>query len=962
MQINRNHAPSGGKIRAIQTGMELPMLFESIKKRITSRLIDEISALDPMHLELVGHGLVELLENKRLVHHGINKDYQFVGYTVDSFSDDSTIIAQYSTESGYFKDTGIGNATVYQKIEQDVRSAEKHRPRTGATKIYLMSTEEEIPSFRAKFNSTTLAQELGDALIILDAREIARRIYDLAGERPDAATFFRAFFPEFGQALDNFEYFGRLPAQCANHQSNESALAALRNHFAGGRSVAVLHGLSGSGKTQAAIDFVHHEEENFDNYIWLASGDWHPDTSLSAVTRVRGGKPLNVVGSFNSAKTILVVDRLDQAVDPTVFAELQTGFGKGGVVIVTSQIAVPDARSHVPLPRLSREVAMRILGEDPAQPREISQRFVDACIFLPLVLATARSVIESQGIERDEFYEDVLASPEVLSGNDGVSILRGILRRLNGAPLAALEKIANSGLAMHDGGFLNHFIRNVPKSELQKLAFLSPASVPGVLVVHDLVCQAVRTADSSKDMVSEVERYIDKLQGEMSPSALRQIHLSRAQLLAEHNRRGERAPDWLLYALLQIEETKHEVFGSYASKPIIPDGSLAALMATIDAREQYAYTLNHQDRPNFYAVCAKEYEHALGNAVGRNEAELLHHLGKTYRRLGKVDQALSTFEQLLELEPTWHATHGQIAHLGTQYEATPQAKAAGQRSLHRLVTQMLDDPAAVPLRVAMAALSSLRSYPVLIEQLNGDENTIKVLGEVISQAALEGLDQFYDAFFAFTSKFSYRHPSVSFALVSAVGDMFEVSPASIGKKHLLSVSESLANVAQSAQRSGDEALARRLSGLSVVYAETLLADKVPDSYATRGIAKVFTIAGQPDRALRLIDDLPSKDVNHWVLYRRAEAELALQLPESLQTARAALAGAQGDERAAKNLASYFDMVSRCLRHFGNIPDAIEHARLAIKHSDGAQYQQELSDRLTALEKMSLLPLAHLAFR
>ena len=48
------------------------MLFESIKKRIISRLVDEISALDPTHLELAGHGLVELVENKRLVHHGIN--------------------------------------------------------------------------------------------------------------------------------------------------------------------------------------------------------------------------------------------------------------------------------------------------------------------------------------------------------------------------------------------------------------------------------------------------------------------------------------------------------------------------------------------------------------------------------------------------------------------------------------------------------------------------------------------------------------------------------------------------------------------------------------------------------------------------------------------------------------------------------------------------------------------------
>jgi len=840
---------------------------------------------------------------------------------------------------------------VYEKIEKDVLSAEKHSASLGVNKIYLMSTDEEVPSFRAKFNGTPLAQKLGKSLVIWDARELAKRIYDLSIDRPDAAAFFSEFFPEFGQALENFEYFGRLPAQCANHQSNGAVLAVLRSHFAAGRPVAVLHGLSGSGKTQAAIDFVHAEAATFDNYIWLASGDWNPDVPLSAVTRRRGGRPLNVVGSFNSAKTILVIDRLNQTVDPAMFVELQTGFDKGGVVIVTSQVAVPGAGSHVPIPRVSREVAMRILGEDPLRASDKSGQFVDACGFLPLVLATAKSVIESQNIPRDIFYGEVLASPQALSGDDGVSILRTILSRLDGAPLTALQKIANTGLGMHDGGFLGNYIGHVPKLELQKLAFLSPASAPGILLVHDLVSRAVRTTDDTAELSKAVEHYIDQLQGEMTPSVLRQIHLSRTQLLEEHYRRGNHDPDWLLYALLQIEDVKQEVFGAYVDRPIVPEGTLASLMSMIDAREQYAYTLSHENRQGYYATCAKEYEHALGAAKGRNKAELLHHLGKAYRRSGEIDKALATFQQLLELEPTWHATHGQIAHLGSQRDANAQAKEAGQHSLQLLVTQVIDDPVVVPLRVAMAALGTLRSYAKLAEQLNADEHSVRTLGEVISQSALEGLDQFYDAFFAFTSKFSYRHPRITFELVSAIGDMFEVSPASIGKRHLLSVSESLANVAQSAQRSGDEALARRLSGLSLIYAEALLAFGAPDSFSARGVAKVFTIAGQPDRALQVIAEVPAPQVNHWLLYRRAEAELALELPQSLQTAKEALVEAQLDPRAEKHLASYFDMLSRCLKRAGDVPEAVKQAQLAVEHSDEGQFHQELVERLTVLEEM-----------
>src|SRR5690606_22180773 len=145
---------------------------------------------------------------------------------------------------------------------------------------------------------------------------------------------------------------------------------------------------------------------------------------------------------------------------------------------------------------------------------------------------------------------------------------------------------------------------------------------------------------------------------------------------------------------------------------------------------------------------------------------------------------------------------------------------------------------------------------------------IEALGEVISQSALEGLDQFYDAFLAFTSKFSYRHPRISFKLVSAVGDMFELSPASFGKQHLLSVGESLANVAQSAQRSGDQPLARRLSGLSLLYVEALLATGALDSFSARGVAKVFTTAGNPARALEVIAAVQAGQISHWLLYRR----------------------------------------------------------------------------------------------
>lgn len=927
------------------------MLQESVKRRIVKSLVDEIAGLDPLHLELCGHGLLEILEGQKLVHHGINKDYKFVGYTVDTFSNDSMVVGQYSTEEGYFENDGTKDKPRFKKIEKDIQSAEKHRKPKRTTRIYLLSTQEEPPSFRAKFNQTDVANRLRGELTILDAREQAKRIYELSIANPHAASFFRSFFAGFSQDLDNFEYYGKLPAQCDNHQSDTGIIAAIRQHFAAGENIAVLHGVSGSGKTQAAIDFVHHEADTFENYVWLAGGDWHPDTPLTAVQRARGGAAINVVGLFNSAKTILVIDKLDQDLEVSALKELAPGFAKGGVVLVTSQVASPGVSRHLPMPTFSKEVAIRILGEDPSKASTTCERFVAACRFSPLLLSAARKIIDSQNLPSDAFYEGILAAPEALDSDDGTSIMRRMLERLDEPLREALGKIAKSGSSTHDGAFLIHYLGAVPRVRLQRLAILTAARSPGVMSVHDLICKAMRIDVDSHALTVAIETYIDSCQGEMTPSVLRQIHISRSQLLAEHEQRGEREPDWLVYALLQISDTKQEVFQAYVDRKIDRTVGLAALMCLIDAREQHAYSIaDNEERQAFYVRSIEEYKEALATANGRAKSELLHHLGKAYRRTGRADEALKCFKQLLELEPEWHAAHGQIAHLGAQRGTDAAIKAEGEKSLRFLIDQITADAYAVPLRVSMAALSILRSYYNLVRELIDDPSTVEVLAEVIAMSALEGLDQFYDAFVAFTSKFGYQYQQISINLAETASEMFSVSPDLIGREQQKSACEALANVAQAARRSGNESLSRRLSELSCKCADVILASGKINSYEARGIAKAFTIAGEPSRALEVIDRVPAGEINHWLLYRKAEAQLALGLPEALKTAEEAMAQALVDKKAQRQISPYYDLLSRCFEYFGDLPAAFKNTEIALKHSEDGKYRRALEERLEKLRQ------------
>lgn len=87
------------------------MQSEPIKKRIIKSLIDEIVSIDAASLELFGHRLIELIEEKRLIHHGLNADHRPVGYTVDTFSQSGDVIGEYCAVSQEQREGEAGEST-----------------------------------------------------------------------------------------------------------------------------------------------------------------------------------------------------------------------------------------------------------------------------------------------------------------------------------------------------------------------------------------------------------------------------------------------------------------------------------------------------------------------------------------------------------------------------------------------------------------------------------------------------------------------------------------------------------------------------------------------------------------------------------------------------------------------------------------------------------------------------------
>lgn len=923
-------------------------MFEYIKQRILKNLIEEIECLDPTNLELIGNNIVSMIENQRMIHHGINKDYKPSGYTVDTFSNDSKIIAEYSTDKNYFEDTSKKDdiIPIYDKIESDIEHALNHDSSSVPDKIYLITSEPEPPSFRSKFNSTKLAKKYKNIIIIYDSRELAKLIYEQSLKFPDCASFYKQFFPGFNQDLDNYEYYGKAPSYCENHVEDNTTIDKIVKHFEE-NNVCVLYGISGSGKTQMAINYLHSHKNSFKNYIWISGEDWKRDLPFSSIQRTRGGTPINIAGIFNSDKTILIIDDCKRIIDNGELSELKQGFANGSKLLITSQLSKTD-KSYLPIPEISDIVAYGIIGENITESKQLTE-VIKLCKFSPLILSTIRSLAEENNISRNELYEEVLKNPHEIVNSEGKSIMRAILGKLEPEMLNALKKIANCGTNTNSSEFLKHFIGTFNRMNLQRLSILLPANNPGFLKIHDLVSSSVQDNLNSKEISSAIIEYIQANNANMSPSVMMQIHLCHEMLIKEHNSANQK--DWITYSLLQVDGTKREEIQANLYKELLlPDLDLPSVLCIIDSKEAHSYLIEDKaERVAFYKKCIDEYRHAL-TLIEKDilKVEILHHLGKTLRRCDLYGDSLQSFLDLLEIEPGMHATYLQIANIGSQYGADKVFKESGEEYLKKLLNHVFEDYFRVPLRVSLASIARIRSYKNISLGINANVEQVKKLSDVIVISSLEGFGQFFESFVAFTSVFGYHHSSICLELIEIIPELLTTSPENVDKKNWLNASEGLTNIAISALRENKPKLSQKISNASITFADKFFEKEKLNSFEGRSLAKTYLTANSPDKALLAIEKVPNDSIDHWLIYQKAKAQMEINHTDHYNSATFAFDLAQKDEVGKERISIYYDLLSQSAERIGKKEDAMIQAQLAIDNCNDDKYKSDLEKRLKEL--------------
>lgn len=899
------------------------------EKIIIKNLIEEILNISATNLEIVGKKIVSHIEHQYMIHHGLNKNYNPVGYTIDAFSPDSRIAIQCSIEKNYFTATKhTGYQTPFPKIEKDIKKSIQHN--SNIEKIYLISSQEEPPIFRQQFNKINIWDKI--IIEIIDARCLAIHIYEQSVKNSQLAAEYGKFFPDFQQRMNMYEYYGKIPPYCNYYFCEPLFRKIINNHYKKNK-ICVLSGLSGAGKTQAAIDYSHFRNHEFDNIIWISGDDWKANTSLASIQRSRVGCAINVSGIFNSSKTFLIIDSLERELSEADFQELSDGFSLGNLVLITSQQNSPLNKIYVQLPEISENTAQKILPKAETDSFLYTQ-IINKCKFLPIILTTAREVIENEAIDREELFQDILDHPQAIEGRDGKSILTCLLEKLDEQKRINLKKLFCDGVYFHDQNFVDSYIGIIARRALQKIGILKISHLPNILYTHDIIGDIFKCQDTDYEIIHHLGKYIKKNKGNITPTILREIYITKSILYDFYKKRNE-IYNWETYALLQIDSINNlELAKKIIKSQITPSISHEKLLCIIDANEIISLNIrNIQEKEQFLLKNAGQYESIINDIYHENiKIELWHHAGKCYRKVKKFDKSIECFNRVFDIDPQYHVSLLQVMMIGTQECSTEIKKIADEKS-SLLIKCILDNHKSIPLRISLEAISYINSYEKIKYEILHNRAYVEKLSNILSEAAIEGIQQFYKIFYKFTSLISYQYADILFSFVDNLSGIFELRPPNIEKQYWGQLCEAFTNVFNSNKE--DKRIGELSSKLAILFADYIAQNEQNKStFIARILIKAYNSVEYFEKSINIISSLPQEDINnnHWLLYRKGEAELGIN---NLKIAHTTLARAytlaKKDQRGQRWISSYERILAKCLFNQGKIKIAIKFYELAIRH-------------------------------
>ncbi|WP_146209886.1 ATP-binding protein [Vitiosangium sp. GDMCC 1.1324] len=855
-------------------------------------LLQALSTLSGVEWEPLAHRLTERMAGVKLRHRGQGVAGNPLGYTLDSYSDNGTIAAEYGTEAGYFKDL--------QKPKRDFEHVRKLLP--SAEIIYLLSNQTATASREMELLNwhVEVASTEGILLYVLTARDIAEFIVDNVLESD-------AFAEEIGDHFEPLRRLRELHAASNLVPGASSGVVARKNveeriqELLEAHQVVLLSGISGIGKSESAIAVANALRQDFDWSIWTSGLKIRSAADLRSVDVTRRGLQHNLLGMLSNRSCLLILDDLQtEAPIEQVLGELKASCGPSARVIVTSQLTASRPFT-IEMPLLEESEARTLLEYDaPKCPDSVFRAIWAAVGGHPMALRLLNGSAREGGT-----WSDTLADAQQVGKlavlEKAVRLVDLVFARWHSVVEDVLALFKWCGSARVHAEFARKAVGPNAILTLRRLGMIA-TDQPDTIRLHDIVWSSLPDLAPPLSVPEErfeqaLDTYVRTLAAD-DAQTLALNHLARVhQSLLYRLTFSPRRRDGHLYAWLHrrgLEADTPDMIPEpqeYVERALRnPADDFAAQVAAELAEAVVFLSKDKAVTPEQQQVLLQPFDALIASPDIASSAKnhVRHHRAKALKRMGQYEEAVTELEALLsELGEagTPPATRLLLARTLTELPKGSPVKNPGGRA-KALLLSLLEDakehPAGASASVTLAAAELLRRSVVGVEVVSVIPEFSELLESLIVAATRRGLEQGPLTFAALATAWQAADEEAFWRIFKA---MPIPSLESITRdSELVAWGEILVAAAEHDQEGSKGLLEEALTFFSKStshYAQTHAADVlIKLERAPEAVALLTKLLGQPLKT----------NEKAWTLFRLSQAhEKAGELGEACKVAEQAVA-------------------------------------------------------------------------
>lgn len=901
----------------------------NLRKKVLIELEKDIKALSPTQFELVCHDLLCCIEGQPLIHRGLTEREHPVGYSVDTFDTRGTVVGEYSAEKGYFQ----GNQL--EKLASDIKHAQSKAREHQV--LYLMSNQRCQQKTWTKVNnliSRNYPATESAMAHVFDSRELATKFYDQLAHKTDLVACFIDFLPALTGLRENFAFENALPPVTDDNIPRVRVLQDLKNLLAKHTIVGVT-GISGSGKTYAAISYANQTLDKWEQIIWVDGDDLRSGT-LESVSVARMGLTFNLQGRIKRNKTLLVIDRwtsgsselhvLTSAISNNAHPETR--------VIVTSEQKLQDT-PIVSAHDITQDEALSILsfGLTNKPPDIVVKRLFEIAGGLPLVAAILRETVAAGDISWEECLS-VLSDVGKLERDDA-QILERILTRSANTIERELLALAYIGTRTFEAHLLKHITSPIAVSKLKKRCLVHEAG-NGSLTTHEIVLSLAKKLDPQEHRFafeSLFWKYFEKHVSSRPAHYIRSIHRHSTRLREKAER--DASATLIARAYLDLEESiDSKIIDKLANTELASNSDWCSASCKVEAME----------------LKWRRERGAAGKSIARRNAEILENAlalvenpeAKSYLRhhAAKFNLFSDEFEGALELLQSCDEeslqTRLQKARCLRLLDRVDEAKRELSRGFDAIQENVsLATPVtaiAMYTELRYREFKDLRETYLLVDPTPFLEN--------INAAIIEGNGQPYDAVATLTNTVAYDHPKF---LQTIINNIETPEPSTQHYRQNKSVGRMILTFAKNKHYAGETEKANILAKQAQRYLDQVIGKRTCGSIGDR--SRCLELQGLLKEAFSLLET--EEERNPFDEHAMCRLELGMDLLSEASTrCKQLIEHTRGQAKLQHYLPTFLDLMGDIALALNTPIKALAHWREALDATTTSpRFREQLTEKI-----------------